>query len=455
MKNTSIDLTRGPVLKVIALFALPILISNIFQQLYNTADTMIVGNYLGEEALAAVGATAAIFELIVGFALGVGNGMSIVIARYYGARNEDMVKRSVAATLVIGLGLSLLVMLVGHFGLLPLLGLLGTPANIINQSYAYISVIMSFVIVTFSYNLGAGLLRAIGNSLMALVVLVFASILNIVLDITFITRLHLGVAGAGIATIIAQALSALLCFIYIYKKCPILIPRRQHFKLDMALYGDLLGQGLSMGFMSSIVSIGTVILQMAINGLGVTMIAAQTTARRIQSFAIMPLTALASGVATFTSQNYGAMKYHRIHEGIKKASRLAISWGIMAVLLLHFLSPALTQLISGSSKAELLNASTRYLSWNTPFYPILGCLFILRNTLQGLGKKVTPLVSSVIELLGKILFVIFLIPSMGYFGVIICEPLIWLFMTVQLYYAYRKQPLIKQEIAYEKEKHVQ
>ncbi|MGF0071259.1 MATE family efflux transporter [Streptococcus orisratti] len=455
MKNTSIDLTRGPVLKVIALFALPILISNIFQQLYNTADTMIVGNYLGEEALAAVGATAAIFELIVGFALGVGNGMSIVIARYYGARNEDMVKRSVAATLVIGLGLSLLVMLVGHFGLLPLLGLLGTPANIINQSYAYISVIMSFVIVTFSYNLGAGLLRAIGNSLMSLVVLVFASILNIVLDITFITRLHLGVAGAGIATIIAQALSALLCFIYIYKKCPILIPRHQHFKLDMALYGDLLGQGLSMGFMSSIVSIGTVILQMAINGLGVSMIAAQTTARRIQSFAIMPLTALASGVATFTSQNYGAMKYHRIHEGIKKASRLAISWGIMAVLLLHFLSPALTQLISGSSKAELLNASTRYLSWNTPFYPILGCLFILRNTLQGLGKKVTPLVSSVIELLGKILFVIFLIPSMGYFGVIICEPLIWLFMTVQLYYAYREQPFIKQEIAYEKEKHVQ
>lgn len=220
MKNTSIDLTRGPVLKVIALFALPILISNIFQQLYNTADTMIVGNYLGEEALAAVGATAAIFELIVGFALGVGNGMSIVIARYYGARNEDMVKRSVAATLVIGLGLSLLVMLVGHFGLLPLLGLLGTPANIINQSYAYISVIMSFVIVTFSYNLGAGLLRAIGNSLMSLVVLVFASILNIVLDITFITRLHLGVAGAGIATIIAQALSALLCFIYIYKNAP-------------------------------------------------------------------------------------------------------------------------------------------------------------------------------------------------------------------------------------------
>lgn len=162
MKTTTIDLTKGPVLKVITLFALPIMVSNIFQQLYNTADTMIVGHFLGEKALASVGATAAIFELIVGFALGVGNGMSIVIARHYGAKNETQVKKAVASTMVIGLGLSLLVMLIGSFGLKPLLVLLGTPSNIIAQSYSYISKIMIFVIVTFTYNLGAGLLRAIG-----------------------------------------------------------------------------------------------------------------------------------------------------------------------------------------------------------------------------------------------------------------------------------------------------
>lgn len=205
-----------------------------------------------------------------------------------------------------------------------------------------------------------------------------------------------------------------------------------------------------MGLMSSIVSIGTVILQTSINSLGVTMIAAQTTARRIQSFFIMPLTAIAAGIATFTSQNYGAGKRPRVHEGVKKASRLSISWGLISCVLLYFEGPFLTHLISGSNKAELLSASATYLNWNTPFYPVLGCLFILRNNLQGLGQKITPLISSIIELIGKILFVIFLIPHTGYFGVIICEPVIWLFMTAQLYYSYRHNPIIKREIALEK-----
>lgn len=450
MKTTTIDLTKGPVLKVITLFALPIMISNIFQQLYNTADTMIVGHFLGEKALASVGATAAIFELIVGFALGVGNGMSIVIARHYGAKNETQVKKAVASTMVIGLGLSLLVMLIGSFGLKPLLVLLGTPSNIIAQSYSYISKIMIFVIVTFTYNLGAGLLRAIGDSLMALYILLIASVLNIALDIVFITQFHLGVAGAAYATVTAQLVSAIFCITYIYKKYHILVPERKHFTKDTALYRDLLGQGLSMGLMSSIVSIGTVILQTSINSLGVTMIAAQTTARRIQSFFIMPLTAIAAGIATFTSQNYGAGKRHRVHEGVKKASRLSISWGLISCVLLYFEGPFLTHLISGSNKAELLSASATYLNWNTPFYPVLGCLFILRNNLQGLGQKITPLISSIIELIGKILFVIFLIPHTGYFGVVICEPVIWLFMTAQLYYSYRHNPIIKREIALEK-----
>ena len=214
---------------------------------------------------------------------------------------------------------------------------------------------------------------------------------------------------------------------------------------------DLLGQGLSMGCMSSIVSLGTVILQTAINNLGILMITAQTTARRIQAFFIMPLTATAAGVATFTSQNFGARKFHRIHEGVRKASYLAIAWSMIAMVTLYLLGSLLTQAISGSDNSVLLTASTTYLNWNTPFYPILGILFILRNNLQGLGSKVTPLISSIIELVGKILFVIFLIPYMGYFDVIICEPVICLFMTSQLDYSYRHHPIIKREINYEKE----
>lgn len=443
MKKSQIDLTQGSIAKTILLFALPIMISNIFQQLYNTADTMIVGNYLGEEALAAVGASAAIFELMIGFAMGVGNGMGIVIANHYGARNQVMIKKSVAATMMIGIGLSLTIIGIGQRGLYPLLQLLGTPDHIIGLSYQYIHLILLGVGITFAYNMGAALLRAIGDSLVALYFLVFSAILNILLDLYFITQLHLGVQSAGLATIISQGLSAILCFVYIYKKVPILIPRKSDFVWNQSLYRSLLAQGLSYGLMFSIVSIGTVILQTAINGFGVLIIGAQTTARRIMALSLMPMTSVAASVTTFVSQNLGAKKIDRIYRGVKTGAMIVATWGVMATVLIYFFGPSMIRLISGSNQAELIANATRYQRLTTPFFPILGCLFVLRNSLQGMGKKSTPLISSVIELVGKILFVLLIIPKVGYIGVILCEPLIWLPMTAQLLTAYLRHPLIE------------
>nr|WP_239551625.1 MATE family efflux transporter [Streptococcus saliviloxodontae] len=420
------------------LFAWPIMVSNLFQQLYNTADTMIVGHFLGESALAAVGASASLFDLIVGFSLGIGNGMGIVIARYYGAKEMEKLKQAVAASLIISLCFSFLVMIIGSLALYTILQLLGTPASVIHQSYDYLSLIVASAIVTFAYNLGAGLLRAIGDSLTALSILVLASLVNISLDFLLITQFGMGVRGAALATVISQALSAVLCLGYSYYKCPILIPQRKHFTYDGKLYRDLLGQGLSMGLMSSIVSVGTVILQSSINALGVIIIAAQVTARRLMSFFIMPLTAMASAQATFTSQNLGAGLTVRIRQGLKTATVLALIWGVISIISLYAFGPYMIAFVSGSDKSGLLRASERYLHFTTLFYPLLGVLFLLRNTLQGLGQKVTPLLSSIIELVGKVLFVIFVIPRMGYWGVIICEPLIWLPMTAQLYWVYRK-----------------
>lgn len=207
-----VDLIDGPILPALLSFAFPILLSNIFQQLYNTSDVMIVGRFLGQKSLAAVGATSAIFDLIVGFAVGVGNGMGIIIARNYGAKNEDQLRKSVAATAIIGCILSLFVIFIGAVGLYPLLQFLGTPSAIVSQSYLYISTIVNGVAVTFAYNLCAGLLRAVGDSLAALYFLIIAAILNILLDLYFITQLHLGVQSAGIATIIAQGISAFFVF---------------------------------------------------------------------------------------------------------------------------------------------------------------------------------------------------------------------------------------------------
>ncbi|WP_161980291.1 MATE family efflux transporter [Streptococcus sp. S784/96/1] len=439
MKNSGLDLTKGSVLKVILAFAWPIMVSNIFQQLYNTTDTMIVGNFLGENALAAVGSTAAVFELIIGFTIGITNGMGIVIARYFGAKDDVMLKKSVAASITIGFMVALFFTVLGWSGLYPLLQILGTPDNIIHQAYHYIILILSGLLITVSYNLGAALLRAIGDSLTALYILVFSAVLNIGLDWLFVGPFQMGIKGASIATLIAQALSTVLCWTYIYQKRQLLIPKRNHFRIDKNLYRDMLGQGMSMGLMFSIVSIGTVILQTAINGLGVYIIGAQVTARRIQAFFIMPMTATASAMATFASQNFGARQYERIIKGIKRASLVVVIWAIFAFLFLAFAGKGLTILISGSNQTELLSASQLYIRLTTPFYPILGLLFVLRNSLQGLGFKRLPLISSFIELFGKIIFVVFIIPKLGYLGVILCEPLLWVPMAAQLYIAYRKK----------------
>lgn len=330
-KKRTVDLIHGPILLSLLSFAFPILLSNIFQQLYNTADVLIVGRFLGQESLAAVGATTAIFDLIVGFTLGVGNGMGIVIARYYGARNFTKIKEAVAATWILGALLSILVMLLGFLGLYPLLQYLDTPAEILPQSYQYISMIVTCVGVSFAYNLFAGLLRSIGDSLAALGFLIFSALVNVVLDLYFITQLHLGVQSAGLATIISQGLSAVLCFYYIRKSVPELLPQFKHFKWDKSLYADLLEQGLAMGLMSSIVSIGSVILQSSVNTFGAVIISAQTAARRIMTFALLPMTAISASMTTFASQSLGAKRPDRIAQGLRIGSRLSISWAVLFV----------------------------------------------------------------------------------------------------------------------------
>ena len=443
-KKSTVDLIHGPILPSLLSFAFPILLSNIFQQLYNTADILIVGRFLGPSSLAAVGATTAIFDLIIGFALGVGNGMGVVIARYYGARNFSKIKEAVAATWILGALLSVIVMAIGFVGLYPLLQYLETPTEILSQSYDYISMIVSCVGVSFAYNLFAGLLRSVGDSLAALGFLIFSALINVALDLYFITQLQLGVQSAGLATIISQGLSALLCFFYIRRSVPELLPSLKHFKWDKALYVDLLEQGLAMGMMGSIVSIGSVILQSSVNSFGAVIISAQTAARRIMAFALLPMTSISASITTFTSQNYGAKRPDRIVQGLRISSRLSMSWAAFVCIFLFFASPALVSFLASSTDSYLVENGTLYLRISSTFYPILSLLLIYRNCLQGLGQKLLPLVSSFIELIGKIAFVAWIIPWSGYLGVIFCEPLIWLAMTIQLYFSLFKHPWIKE-----------
>ena len=441
--QSDVDLIHGPIFQSLMIFALPLLVSNIFQQLYNTVDTMVVGNYLGDVSLAAIGACTSIYDLLVGFALGIGNGLAIVTARSFGSQDKELLKKSVASSLVIGVIVSIVLTIIGMIFLYPLLEILNTPLDIIQEAYSYISVIVLFIFVMFAYNLCAGLMRAIGNSVMPLVFLIVSSLLNVILDILFITQFHMGIQGAAVATVISQGVSVVLCIIYIFKKTQILLPSKKHFQIDKELYKELLGQGFSMGFMSSIVSAGSVILQYGINNLGYLIIAGHTAARKLYMFFNMPFTAMALGISTFVSQNRGANQRERIQKAMKYAYIYDVIMATIVTMIIFIFGSSLVKLISGSSESVVLDNGTLYLMIVGPFYAILGILMQTRYALQGLGQKLLPLISSVIEFIGKIIFVFVFIPQFQYIAVIFCEPVIWCVMCLQLVYSLYTNPYMK------------
>ena len=442
-KNSSVDLLHGPVLKSMLIFAIPLFFSSVFQQLYNTMDTVIIGHTLGDEALAAMGAAGAVYDLLMGFALGVGNGLAVVTARSFGCGDREYLKKSVASAIVIGVCITAAITVLVRFILYPFQEVLNTPADIIDQAYDYVSAITLFIAVMFAYNLCAGLLRAVGNSVMPLVFLVLSSILNIVLDLFFITRLHMGVRGAAVATVIAQGVSVVCCLIYIGKRAKMLIPERKHFVWDKGLYREMTAQGLSMGFTSCIVTSGTAILQFGINNLGYLVIAGHTAARKLFQFLLMPNIAINQTVSTFVSQNYGAGQVERIRKAMKCAYLYGVVTTFIASVLMFFFAPTAVKLLSGSSESVVIENGALYLRVVAPCLIILGLLNPTRQGLQAIGQKILPVLSSVIELVGKILFVAVLIPKFQYMAVIFCEPVIWCFMIAELLPAFWCNPFIR------------
>lgn len=437
------DFLNGPIFMPMLRFAIPVFFSILFQQLYNTVDTLIVGRTLGETALAAIGAVVPIYDLLIGFALGFGNGLAIVTARCYGAGDEKMLKKSVAAAIVIGVAVVAALTIWSQIIMIPLLRILHTPSEVIGEAYGYISVITRFTLVMFAYNLCAGMLRAVGNSLMPLVFLIISSLANILLDYVFIAILHRGLKGAAEATVIAQSISVCLCLVYIARAVPMIIPKKEHFNADMRLYREMTAQGLSMGFMNCFVSAGSVILQSGINGLGYLIIAAHTSARRIYQFCMIPSIAMMQTVNTFVSQNYGARKPDRIRRSMKYSYLYTAALTVIITVLVWSFAPYMIRWISGSDETKVLENGMLYLRIVSPCYVILGLLNNTRTALQSIGEKILPVLSSVIELFGKIIFTAILVPRFHYIAVIVCEPVIWCLMVAELFAAFWLNPFIR------------
>ena len=438
------DLTKGKILPLLLGFAVPIAVGNIFQLFYSLADTRIVGSFLGEEALAAVGATSSLNNMIIGFLLGMTNGFAIIVARYFGAKDHDNLKRAVAATFILGIGMAFIFTIVSVSLLRFILVGLQTPKNLLDLSVEYFRIILFGMTGAMLYNVCAGLFRAIGDSLTPLLFLIASTFVNIGLDLLFVCVFHLGVAGAAWATILSQYGSFACCFIYMRKRYDILLFGKKDCHLKHDMVKEMLSIGFSMGFMNSLINIGSVALQGAINSLQDTnYIVAHTAARKITEVYMLPFSVFGTTMATFCGQNLGAGKNDRIKKGLWRVIWITWAWCAGMIILAYTVAPVLVHLITDTTQVKVIATASLYLRMNTILYFIPAVICILRNAMQGIGDSITPVISSSLELLCKVLVAVFLTPYLGYWAIIWSEPISWVIMVIPLLIRIANNPVLK------------
>lgn len=425
-------LTEGTPWKQILLFSIPVFWGNVFQLLYSLVDTKIVGSTLGTEALAAVGSVSTLHTLMTGFLNGLTLGFSLITAMCFGAKNRKRLKKTFAAAISLGVLTTLALVLMLMIFLHPVLNLLHVPQAQFEMAYAYISVLIVGLFATLFYNLCANTLRAIGDALTPLIFLILATVSNIGMDYLFILGFQMGVQGAAYATVLAQLLSVVLCLIRIFRKFPILHIQKEDFRFDRELMAEMYKSGLSMGLMSCLVGIGTILLQSAINTLGTTVIVAHTAARKVFELVSLPNSVLGSAMATYCGQNYGARRFDRIRQGIRASLIIAAVWAVVVFLICHTIEGKLIQFVASTTNPDVIYWGSTYLKVDMSFIVICGVIVILRNSMQGFGDRVIPVFSSCIELAGKIMFAFVFAPMFAYWGIIWAEPMVWIAMVIPL-----------------------
>lgn len=430
------DMTVGDPLGLIVRFAVPLFIGNIFQQVYSMVDTMVVGYHLGDEAIAAIGATSALYSLIINFAGALNNGYGIVVTQRFGSHDRREMKQAIAGMAMLNISVVLALTVLASVFLRPLMRFMNTPGALFQLSHDYISVIVLGIAATMGYNMFAAILRAMGNSRSPLYFLILSSLLNIVLDVLFVMVFGLGIRGAAIATVLAQATSAVLCGIYVIRNYREYLPGREDFRVPAAMLGTLFSTGIAMAMMSSLVDCGSVVFQRANNVLGETYITAYTAGRRLMMIMVQPLATIAVAASSFVGQNWGAKKPDRIRRGIKLAMLLELGWSFFAMTVVFLFGAFLIRFTTGTSDKEVVRLAVLSLRIHFAFFPFLGVLFCIRNVMQAMGQKVAPVLSSCIELAMKILAAFVLIPGLGFLGTCVTEPVTWALMTMFLMTVY-------------------
>lgn len=436
------DMTTGSAFRCIAGFATPVFLGMLFQQLYNMVDTMIVGQFLGINPLAGVGATASLYFLVIGSCTGICNGFAIPIAQMFGAKNHTQLRRLTAACAVLCTVLSVLVTLLTVCSCHPLLHLMKTPQEAYSYAYSYIIIIFAGIPFTFLYNMVASILRSLGDSRTPVLFLVLSSVLNILLDLLFILVFHMNVAGAGLATVVAQAISGIASFIYMKKKFELVRLSGTDWVPTSFAYFRLCTIGLPMGLQYTITAIGSVVIQSAVNSFGEATVAGVAAAQKIYSLISCPLEAIGATMATYAGQNVGAGRFDRVRRGLFASTLMGIVLSVLTYGLMLLFGEQMALLFIDASEVEALSAANRYTMVCTAGFSLLTFILTFRFTIQGMGFSPLAMVAGVLEMAARCFVGLVLPAHIGYLSICLSSPAAWitadLFLIPAFFYCQKK-----------------
>lgn len=419
------DLTRGSPMRALFFFSLPMLAGNVVQQFYNMVDLMVVGRYVGVNALAAVGATSSTMFFIFSLVAGLTNGASVVVSQYYGYGDNEKTRRTIAMSIYVLGAAGVALTFVGTVITRPIMNLLNTPPEIIEGAVAYLQVIMTGVLATVVYNSVANILRAMGDSITPLVFLILAALLNIGLDLLFVITFRMGVAGAAWATVLAQALSAVACIIYAVKKKPIMQLKKSDFKFDGLIVWQTIKMGAPGGLQNSLIALGGMTVQSVVNTFGAQVVAAYAGATKLDQLVVQPLLSLSMANATYSAQNMGAGLVERVRKGFWSCTAMIAIFCAAATPTLLLFGQRLMTLFVDSSETAVLAIGQSYFNVMAPCYFAMGVLILFENMLRGAGDVMIPLISNFTEIIVRVIAAYWLAEQLGYRGIWWAGPISW------------------------------
>lgn len=437
MKSAQNDMTVGNPMKIIFGFTLPIFVGNVFQQFYNMADAVIVGKFVGNKALAAVGSTGTIMFLIYGFVVGMTAGFTVLTAQKFGAGDMKGMRKTVAGAGILSFVVGALLTILFMAFMKPLLILMNTPSDIFADAYSYIMIVSGGILAQMLYNLLSSILRALGNSKLPLVFLIISALLNIVLDLVFIVGFGMGAKGAAVATVIAQGVSGILCLFYIIAKIPILHLKREDLDVGSTIYKNQLRIGVPMALQYSITAIGTMMVQSSLNILGSTLVAAYTAAGKIEQVVTQAYVAMGTTMATYAAQNMGAGSVKRIREGFKACTVIGVVYSFVAAGFIMTVGKYMTYLFVSEDVDIIMSSVDIYLKCIGIFFIPLAVVNIYRNGIQGLGYGLLPMMAGVAELIGRGVVAVIAGAKRSYPGVCLAGPAAWVLaggLLIVMYY---------------------